>query len=61
MVATWIVVNLMTSTGGSLNNKLLLVSGKILGFAFTEKGRKHEGNMGVGLDVSAKRFDSQCR
>ena len=43
---------LMTSTGRRPCNQLKFVSGKIIGLAFTEEGRKHECNMKFGLDVS---------
>jgi hypothetical protein len=55
IIATWIVVYLMTSTGGCLCNQFAFVSGKVVRAAFTEEGRKHEDNMGVGFDVSVKR------
>jgi hypothetical protein len=51
---TWVVMYLMASTGRRLCNQLKFVSGKIIGVAFTEEGRKHECNMQFGLDVSEK-------
>jgi hypothetical protein len=46
---TWIIMNLMARTRRGLFNQLLLASGKVLGAAFTEKSRKHEGSVRVGI------------